>query len=454
MTSNRIKRILHGIFEANYSFDLEDKRKKNLGPTVKWLEKLDGSTKFTIAYVVQSALGGHQIPIDSGTMAVLRILDLVTEKDAAAGVVPGLERAVGKSKGIEFGSLLHQLGADYTANPFSPAVRELLLQIDPAAKERFPQRAAPREVRTEQAAEPAKPRRRQNRRPQNPLPTKPRPGRRPQEGRRQRRAAHARRRPRPSLPGPPPRPPSRRRLHGAAARPPSRPPASSGPRPKRPRKRPRRRDSPNANHARLLLQNRGIEFRVNLVIGVPLLACPAVLRPAVVRHCWTSQQWHPGSKGPISAKFHANVSSGKRFAVHIHALSLAPIGTPPRCKRRAFLAGRKLLKVVLTAAAVLAGGWLARSAGAEPSPPPALPASTAPAVPQGPLEDAAEPFVPKQPPGQADLDRREAMALFAAGATTSNARNMPRPCGCTSGHCDWIRRPPTSPSRSSTWPAT
>ena len=28
-------------------FDLEDKRKKNLGPTVKWLEKLDGTTPFT-----------------------------------------------------------------------------------------------------------------------------------------------------------------------------------------------------------------------------------------------------------------------------------------------------------------------------------------------------------------------------------------------------------------------
>ena len=110
VAGNRIKRILHGIFEANYSFDLEDKRKKNLGPTIKWLEKLDGATKFIVAALVQSALGGHQIPIDSGTMAVLRILDLVTDKDAAAGVVPGLERAVSKSKGIEFGSLLHQLG--------------------------------------------------------------------------------------------------------------------------------------------------------------------------------------------------------------------------------------------------------------------------------------------------------------------------------------------------------
>ena len=142
VAANRIKRILHGVFEAAYSFDLEDKRKKNLGPTVKWLEKLDGTTKFTVAYLVQAALGGHQIPIDAGAMAVLRIVDLVDDKDVAEGVVPGLERAVAKSKGIEFGSLLHQLGADFTANPFSPAVRDILLQIEPTAKDRFPQRRA------------------------------------------------------------------------------------------------------------------------------------------------------------------------------------------------------------------------------------------------------------------------------------------------------------------------
>ena len=70
-----------------------------------------------MAYAVQAALGGHAIPIDTGTMAALRVLDLVTDKDAAAGVVPGLERAVAKAKGMEFGSLLHELGADYSANP-------------------------------------------------------------------------------------------------------------------------------------------------------------------------------------------------------------------------------------------------------------------------------------------------------------------------------------------------
>ncbi len=143
--ANRVKRVLHSIFEELYGFDLEDKRKKNLGPTVKWLEKMDGTTRFVVAYVVQAALGGHSIPIDTGTMAVLRVLDLVTDKEATAGEVPGMERAVAKSKGVEFGSLLHQLGADYLANPFSPQVREIVLAIDGDAAKRFPQRRQPRE---------------------------------------------------------------------------------------------------------------------------------------------------------------------------------------------------------------------------------------------------------------------------------------------------------------------
>jgi endonuclease-3 len=142
--ANRIKRVLHAIFEELYCFDLEDKRKKNLGPTVKWLEKLDGTSRFVVAYVIQAALDGHSIPVDAGTMAVFRVLDLVTEKEAATGEVPGMERAIAKSKGAEFGSLVHQLAADYSANPFSQHVREILLAIDPEAAARFPQRRQPR----------------------------------------------------------------------------------------------------------------------------------------------------------------------------------------------------------------------------------------------------------------------------------------------------------------------
>jgi hypothetical protein len=155
VAANRIKRVLHGVFEETYSFDLEEKRKKNLGPAVKWLEKVDGTTKFSVAYVVQAALGGHSIPVDAGTLAALRIVDLISDKDAAAGVVPGLERAVAKSKGIELGSLLHQLGADFSANPYSPQVREVLLAIDPGAAARFPRRREARAVKPAGANEDA-----------------------------------------------------------------------------------------------------------------------------------------------------------------------------------------------------------------------------------------------------------------------------------------------------------
>ncbi len=140
--ANRVKRVLHSVFENTFNFDLEDLRKKNLGPTVKWLEKLDGMSAFTVAYTVQAALGGHAIPIDTGTMGALRVLDLVAEKEAAAGVVPGIERAVAKAKGMEFGSLLHELGADYSANPYSANIRDILLQIEPECQDRLPKRRA------------------------------------------------------------------------------------------------------------------------------------------------------------------------------------------------------------------------------------------------------------------------------------------------------------------------
>lgn len=148
--ANRIKRVLHGIFEATFNFDLEEIRKKSLGANVAWLEKLDGMTPFTVSYVVQAALGGHSIPIDAGTMAVLRILDLVTDKDVESHSVPGLERAIAKSKGAEFAAMLHELGADFSANAYSPKVREILLEIHPECKDQLPKRRSERAAKKKQ----------------------------------------------------------------------------------------------------------------------------------------------------------------------------------------------------------------------------------------------------------------------------------------------------------------
>ncbi|MGO8750568.1 MAG: hypothetical protein ACLQNE_31860 [Thermoguttaceae bacterium] len=142
--AHRFKRILQSIFEATYAFDLEELRKLNLGPATERLEKIDGTTKFSVAYAVQAGLAGHSIPVDSGTLAVLQLVDLVTGADVAASVVPGLERAIPKNAGVEFGSLLHQLGADFTASPYSQALHAILLEIEPASKDRLPSRRAKR----------------------------------------------------------------------------------------------------------------------------------------------------------------------------------------------------------------------------------------------------------------------------------------------------------------------
>jgi endonuclease III len=138
--AHHVKRSLQSIFEATYSFDLEALRKLNLGPAVERLEKIEGTTPFAVAYVVQAALEGHSIPIDSGALSVLLLVDLISRQDAAAGVVPGLERAIAKNAGVEFGSLLHQFGADFVASPYTPSMHNILLEINPQIKDRLPRR--------------------------------------------------------------------------------------------------------------------------------------------------------------------------------------------------------------------------------------------------------------------------------------------------------------------------
>jgi hypothetical protein len=91
------------------------------------------------------ALGGHSIPLDRGALDVLAVLGIISPSEADTGKVSGLERAIPKNRGVEFASLLHQLAAEYAANPFSPNLRKLLLSINPEAKDRFPKRGAKKE---------------------------------------------------------------------------------------------------------------------------------------------------------------------------------------------------------------------------------------------------------------------------------------------------------------------
>jgi hypothetical protein len=139
-SASLLRRCLQATFEANYSFDLELMKKLNLGVAVQKLSSYDGMSAFVVSYITQTSLGGHSIPLDAGAMGSLTVLGLVEEGASAKDGVSGMERAIPKNKGLEFGSLLHQLSVDYTANPYSTNLHKILLEVDPDAKARLPKR--------------------------------------------------------------------------------------------------------------------------------------------------------------------------------------------------------------------------------------------------------------------------------------------------------------------------
>jgi len=139
--AKRLKRVLQSVFETHYSFDLESLKKQNIGQTTKQIDQYNGSTGFIVAYVTQHALGGHSIPINRGLLEAMRVVGVVSDVEAKKGRVPGLERVVAKSKGIELGTLLHQIGVELQRSPYGPTIRKLLLEIDSGCKDRLPKRA-------------------------------------------------------------------------------------------------------------------------------------------------------------------------------------------------------------------------------------------------------------------------------------------------------------------------
>lgn len=151
----RLKRTLQSVFEASYSFELEGLKKQNLGQAQQKLAKYEGVTPFGVAYVTQASLGGHMIPLDQGLLDAFEVLGLASPHDKSAHSIPGLERAIPKNKGIEFGSLAHQLGADMATGPYSPALHKILLEISPDAKERLPKRP-PKGAKPPEAEKPEK----------------------------------------------------------------------------------------------------------------------------------------------------------------------------------------------------------------------------------------------------------------------------------------------------------
>ena len=142
----RLKKTLHSMFETHYTFDIDTLRKENLGKAIQKMERYKGISPFIVSYVAQNGLSGHSIGIDKSLINLMYTIGVIDEKEAEKGVVPGLERAIAKNKGVEFFSLTHQLAVAYSSSPFNNDTRTILLSIDASAKDRFPKRVRKKKV--------------------------------------------------------------------------------------------------------------------------------------------------------------------------------------------------------------------------------------------------------------------------------------------------------------------
>jgi len=133
-TSLRLKRCLQSVFESFYSFEIEHLKKENLGKAVAKFESMNGVSPFVLSYLVQHGLGGHAIPVNSSGMWIMFKTGIVNEAEARTGKVPGLERAIPKSKAIEFSSMLHQAAVALTADATSKQVWEIIWSVNKDAE--------------------------------------------------------------------------------------------------------------------------------------------------------------------------------------------------------------------------------------------------------------------------------------------------------------------------------
>ena len=137
VAARRLKSNLQSIFEEFYTFDLDHLKKENLGKAVNKFEKMPGMTPFVLSYTVQHGLGGHSIPVDYSAMVIMLTTEIASQPEAKGGKVPGLERAIPKSKGIEFSGLLHQAAVALKKNLKDKAARAFIDAVSKGSSRRL-----------------------------------------------------------------------------------------------------------------------------------------------------------------------------------------------------------------------------------------------------------------------------------------------------------------------------
>ena len=150
--ASRIKQCLQSIFETRYQYDIDDMKKANLGKATAELEAWKGMSPFAVAYVSQHALGGHSIPPSSLICDAMWQCEVLTLQEIPKNALPGIERAIPKTKGIEFAGLMHQFATDLYHHPKSAAPLAVLKDMGASYKSKPKPIEEPKESKSKGSA--------------------------------------------------------------------------------------------------------------------------------------------------------------------------------------------------------------------------------------------------------------------------------------------------------------
>src|SRR5262245_39587774 len=108
--AHRLISMLQEVFETTFSFDLESLHKKGLKQAAKQLSRYQAANDYSVAWVIQQALGGHAVPLDGPTLRVLHRLSMLeNDQDDPETLRASLEHLVPKARAAHFGELVSAL---------------------------------------------------------------------------------------------------------------------------------------------------------------------------------------------------------------------------------------------------------------------------------------------------------------------------------------------------------
>jgi endonuclease-3 len=113
----RVVDFLQEVFETTYSFDLEGLQKKGVKLAAKQLSRYQAANDYVISSVVQNCLDGHSIPLDDGSLRVLRRLGIIdSESENLEALQASLEHQVPKAKGLAFTDTISVIAYEYCSD--------------------------------------------------------------------------------------------------------------------------------------------------------------------------------------------------------------------------------------------------------------------------------------------------------------------------------------------------